>query len=105
MSIYRNGFTILALSALSAGYVHAAPTASEVQAAATITDLDTDRDGLVSKREAAKNKDLNKKFSSLDSNRDGRLDSAEFARFEIAPSSDKNPAAPTTDPAPLSKQP
>lgn len=43
---------------------------------------DKDRDGSISKKEAASNKDLTKKWDTLDANKDGKLDSGEFAQFE-----------------------
>lgn len=46
------------------------------------TKLDTDKDGMVSKKEAAKNKELTAKWSTLDTNKDGKLDQGEFAAFE-----------------------
>lgn len=44
--------------------------------------LDKDRDGSVTKKEAASNKDLTKTWDTLDSNKDGKLDQGEFAQFE-----------------------
>jgi hypothetical protein len=44
--------------------------------------LDKDTDGMVSKTEAKKDKDLGKQFDTLDSNKDGKLDNAEFSVFE-----------------------
>ena len=44
--------------------------------------LDKDRDGSVSKKEAAANKDLTKQWDTLDTNKDGKLDPGEFAAFE-----------------------
>ena len=46
------------------------------------TKLDSDKDGMVSKKEASKNKDLSAKWDTLDTNKDGKLDQAEFAAFE-----------------------
>ena len=48
----------------------------------TFTKLDSDKDGMVSKKEASKNKDLAAKWDTLDSNKDGKLDQGEFAAFE-----------------------
>lgn len=45
--------------------------------------LDKDKDGSISKKEAASNKDLTKKWDTLDANKDGKLDSGEFAQFEV----------------------
>ena len=48
------------------------------------TKLDSDKDGMVSKKEASKNKDLASKWDTLDTNKDGKLDQGEFAAFESA---------------------
>jgi hypothetical protein len=47
--------------------------------------LDKDHKGYITKKDAAKNKELVKKFDTLDMNHDGKLDQAEFAQFEVAP--------------------
>lgn len=44
--------------------------------------LDGDKDGMVSKKEAAKDKGLTAKWATLDSNKDGKLDPGEFAAYE-----------------------
>jgi hypothetical protein len=46
------------------------------------TKLDSDKDGMVSKKEASKNKDLTAKWDTLDTNKDGKLDQGEFSAFE-----------------------
>jgi hypothetical protein len=51
------------------------------------TKLDADKDGMVSKKEASKNKDLTAKWDTLDTNKDGKLDQGEFAAFETTGSS------------------
>jgi EF hand domain-containing protein len=48
------------------------------------TKLDADKDGMVSKKEASKNKDLTSKWDTLDTNKDGKLDQGEFAAFETS---------------------
>jgi hypothetical protein len=52
----------------------------------TFTKLDSDKDGMVSKKEASKNKDLAGKWDTLDTNKDGKLDQGEFAAFETGAS-------------------
>lgn len=49
------------------------------------TKLDKDKDGNISRKESVANKDLSKKWDRLDVNKDGKLDTAEFAAFEIEP--------------------
>ena len=56
------------------------------------TKLDSDKDGMVSKKEASKNKDLTAKWDTLDTNKDGKLDQGEFAAFETGASSGSTPA-------------
>lgn len=46
--------------------------------------LDTDNDGLLSQEEAKAVPGLNDQWQTLDVNGDGKLDAAEFARFEPA---------------------
>lgn len=55
------------------------------------TKLDADKDGMVSKKEASKNKDLAAKWDTLDTNKDGKLDQGEFSAFEAAPASGSTP--------------
>lgn len=59
--------------------------------AATFSKLDTDNNGMLSSQEArakasgtAHTEQLTKKWTELDTNQDGQLDQAEFARFEPA---------------------
>ena len=60
----------------------ATPSANSA-AAGGFASVDKDSDGSISKKEAASNKDLTKKWDNLDSNKDGKLDSGEFAQFEV----------------------
>ena len=46
--------------------------------------LDADHDGMISKKESSKNKDLTAKWDTLDTNKDGKLDQGEFAAFEAS---------------------
>lgn len=50
-----------------------------------MTKMDLDGDGMLSKKEAAKNKELSKSWNKYDANRDGKLDSMEFSQFETLP--------------------
>lgn len=47
--------------------------------------LDKDADGSISKVEGARDKGVKTEWSKLDANKDGKLDSAEFAKFEAHP--------------------
>ena len=51
-------------------------------AGAEYTKMDKDKDGTLSKKEASSNKELTKQWDTLDVNKDGKLDEAEFAQFE-----------------------
>ncbi|HHI94406.1 MAG TPA: EF-hand domain-containing protein [Gammaproteobacteria bacterium] len=57
---------------------------STVYADETFDQIDTDQDGAISKAEAASVPALTDLWDTYDSNTDGKLDEAEFARFEIA---------------------
>lgn len=54
----------------------------DVDANISMPMADKNSDGKVSKSEAASNKKLASQFDTLDTNKDGNLDKAEFARFE-----------------------
>jgi hypothetical protein len=94
-AVMRKILILAAASALTlAGVAHAdaiggsstdqGATGAATGATASLTSLDKNSDGKVSKSEASSNKDLSKQFATLDSNKDGNLDQAEFAKFEMA---------------------
>lgn len=60
------------------------PGADAGTAGAEYTKMDKDKDGTLSKKEASKNKELTKQWDTLDVNKDGKLDEAEFAQFETS---------------------
>jgi len=62
---------------------------SAVYAGETFNQVDTDQDGAISKAEAASVPALTDLWDTYDSNTDGKLDEAEFARFEVATPKDK----------------
>lgn len=55
----------------------------DVDLTARLGKLDTDGDKSISKAEAKTDAKLKADFSKLDTNKDGKLDSGEFARFEV----------------------
>jgi len=50
--------------------------------------LDSNHDGVISKQEAADNKKLVINWETIDSNKDGKIDHAEFSAFEMQEKSD-----------------
>ncbi len=75
--------TLLAVIAIMAS--------STVYAGSTFKKVDADQSGMISKEEAAVLKPLAEKWDSYDSNTDGMLDEAEFAKFEEAPKEEAKP--------------
>jgi hypothetical protein len=79
--------TGLAVAQISPSTPSTSPSTSATGTGDVFTKLDSDKDGMVSKKEASKNKDLTSKWDTLDTNKDGKLDQGEFAAFETAPAS------------------
>jgi Ca2+-binding EF-hand superfamily protein len=52
---------------------------------ASFQDLDKNHDGQISRDEAKQSPQVSKNFDRADANKDGKLDSAEFAAVEAAP--------------------
>ena len=78
----------------SSGYLTQPDKASAAAASTTNAGdkfgmLDKDHDGMVSKAEARKDKDLKGQFDTLDGNKDGKLDQSEFAQFEMGSTSNQ----------------
>jgi len=88
--------TTLAALTLAGGAALALPAAADNAAAATsspgmskpidgnpqINRLDKDKDGTISRKEAKSDKELSKKWATLDANSDGELDAMELAAAE-----------------------
>lgn len=84
------GSALAASDTLSPGRQSGAPgtvveTESPAMPAAGFSKLDADGDGMISRSEGKKNKDVAKSWTQLDLNRDGKLDSMEFSQFELSP--------------------
>jgi len=75
-------FAGLAVAQISPSTPTTPSTSSATGSGDVFTKLDADKDGMVSKKEASKNKDLTSKWDTLDTNKDGKLDQGEFAAFE-----------------------
>lgn len=88
--------TVLAQD-LGTAATNASPAPSGDRNAPTLESVDRDGNGVVDRREAAASKHLVKEFASMDKNRDGKLDKAEFARLETE--SMKRPEGPDAAPA------
>jgi len=50
----------------------------------TFDQMDSDKDGAISKAEAAKDRALSDLWDTYDSNTDGKLDEAEYSRYEVS---------------------
>lgn len=61
----------------------------DTNASVNMMGVDKDANRKISKSEAKSNAALSKEFDSLDSNKDGNLDEAEFARFEDGANKDE----------------
>jgi hypothetical protein len=83
------GAAVAAFAGLAFAQTSTPPAATPSTGSGDVfTKLDADKDGMVSKKEASKNKDITSKWDTLDTNKDGKLDQGEFAAFETsAPSS------------------
>ena len=55
------------------------------------SELDTDKDGYISKDEGVAMEGLSESWATLDTNLDGQLDEAEFAKFEIGQTPEQAP--------------
>ena len=62
----------------------AAPPGPAAGSSASFERLDTHPDGKLTRAEARADDELARRFTELDVDRSGKLDSGEFARFEIA---------------------
>ena len=89
------GATIAAFAGLAVAQTAPTPSTAPASAPATspsaFTKLDSDKNGMVSKKEASKNKDLASKWDALDTNKDGNLDQGEFAAFETSATQGSTP--------------
>ncbi|MGH8482151.1 MAG: hypothetical protein ACRES8_06810, partial [Nevskiaceae bacterium] len=87
--------------ALGPGAVIAQVDPPRAPGQSAFTALDADRDGSISRIEAAALPSLNTQFTLMDQNRNGALEPAEFARFEMLDPGDRD----TRTPPPLGSTP
>lgn len=82
----KTGITLAVAMAFSGPVLADSMTTDDRSAARAGADfhvLDRNGDGYVSRSEAETHQDVHTHWSTLDRDADGRLDSAEFARFEV----------------------
>jgi hypothetical protein len=72
----------LLLSGAALAQTPPATTTAPTDPAESITELDVDKNGSISRSEATSNLDLSSQFVLLDQNGNGALEPAEFSRFE-----------------------
>lgn len=110
---------LLALAGTALAQNPSTPVTPTPPAPATLSELDTDKDGSISRSEAAQNVRLGTQFQNLDANGNGALEGAEFARFEtttspmaappplnsVPPPATTTPPPSTTTPAPNATTP
>lgn len=75
----------LLLSSAAAAQNPVPPPPSQLEPSSgmsSMAQLDVNRDGFVDKSEVPSGNELAGKFARLDSNSDGKLDAAEFARYQ-----------------------
>lgn len=58
---------------------------TSTSASAEFGKLDKDGDGILSRSEGKRNKEVAKSWNKLDVNKDGKLDAMEFSQFELNP--------------------
>lgn len=104
--------SLLAFAGMAAAQNPSTPVTPTPPAPATLSELDGDKDGSISRSEAAQNIRLSGQFMSLDANGNGALEGAEFSRFEASGSSlspppplNSIPPPNTTTPAPSTTTP
>lgn len=90
--------TLLAVAGTAFAQNPSTPITPTPPAPATLSELDTDKDGSISRSEAAQNVRLGTQFQTLDANGNGALEGAEFSRFETTTS-------PLSAPSPLNSAP
>lgn len=69
----------------------------DTNAKVSMSNVDKNSDGKVTKAEASSDQQLSQKFDSLDANKDGNLDKGEFAKFEAKGSAGNKDGAPGRD--------
>ncbi|MEC8785010.1 MAG: hypothetical protein VXX33_00560, partial [Pseudomonadota bacterium] len=74
---------VAAVQAISVADAYASPARSLMQ------ELDTDKDGLISLKEAVRHTGLLRNFGLIDDNEDGKLSEAELAKSKLTPGNEK----------------
>lgn len=76
--------TITAIQAISVVEAHASPAKTLMQ------QLDTNKDGLISLKEAVRHTELLRNFGLIDDNEDGKLTEDELAKSKLTPGNAKS---------------
>ncbi|WP_232363138.1 MULTISPECIES: EF-hand domain-containing protein [Alteromonas] len=76
--------TIAAIQAISVVEAHASPAKTLMQ------QLDTNKDGLISLKEAVRHTELLRNFGLIDDNEDGKLTEDELAKSKLTPGNAKS---------------
>lgn len=74
---------VATIQAISLADAHASPASSLMQ------ELDTDKDGLISLKEAVRHTGLLRNFGLIDDNEDGKLSEAELTKSKLTPGNEK----------------
>ncbi len=74
---------VAAVQAVSVADAHATPARTLMQK------LDTNKDGLISLKEAVRHTELLRNFGLIDDNEDGKLSEAELAKSKLTPGNKK----------------
>ncbi|HSX62183.1 MAG TPA: hypothetical protein VLF18_18525 [Tahibacter sp.] len=85
-ALFRSAlFASLALAGVAFAQTQTPPPPSSLEPAqgmTSMTQLDVNKDGFVDKSEVPSGNELAGKFARLDTNSDGKLDAAEFSRYQ-----------------------
>ena len=85
--VFLAAFTVAAMQAVLMADVQASPARSLME------QLDSDKDGLISLKEAVRHTGLLRNFGLIDDNEDGKLSEAELTNSQLTPGNKKEIAS------------
>ena len=85
--VFLAAFTVAAMQAVLMADVQASPARSLME------QLDADKDGLISLKEAVRHTGLLRNFGLIDDNEDGKLSEAELTKSQLTPGNKKEIAS------------